>query len=93
MKKIWKSGKLVYKYWKSGKLVQKNLEICESGNLEIEPALYVAVEVCVSRFPNLFHLAFQISRFVGLALQISRMNLVKQPRNQPGNNSSGILLW
>ena len=55
--------------------------------------MYVAVEVWISRFPNLFKLTFQISKFLGLTLQISRMNLVKQPRDQPGNNSSGILLW
>ena len=55
---IWESGKLeIWKCghpetWKSGNLVLQNLEICEFGNLEIEPALYVAVEV----------LDFQISR-------------------------------
>ena len=88
---MWKSGNL--ETWKSGKLVLKILEICESGNLEIEPALYVAVEVWISRFANLFKLTFQILRFSGLTFQISRMNLAKQPRNQPSNNSSGILLW
>ena len=59
----------------------------------MEPALYVAVEVWISRCPDLFKLTFQISRFLGLTFQISRMNLVKQATNQPGNNSSGILLW
>ena len=55
--------------------------------------MYVAVEVWISRFPDLFKLTFQVSRLLGLTFQISRMNLVKQPRNQSGNNSSGILLW
>ena len=93
---ICKSGNLGLKnleIWKVSLKQSENLEICESGNLEIEPALYVADEVWISRFPDLFKLTFQISNSFdfGLTFQISRMNLVKQPRNQPGNNSSGVL--
>ena len=60
--------------WRSGNLALKNLEMWkvslkQSANLEIwefEFALYVAVGVWISKFPDLFKLAFQISRFCGV---------------------------
>ena len=81
---IWTSNLFI---WKFG-----NLEICESGNLEIESALYVAVEVWISRFLIFYSSysnfpGFQIPRFFKTNFPDFQKNLeICESRNRkPGN--------
>ena len=74
-----------------------NLRICESGNLEIEPAVYVAVEENEPGNLEIWKVSLKQSGNLRIwkfgNLEVKSVLYLKQPRNQPRNNSSGILLW
>ena len=73
------------------------VKVWKSANMEIEPALCVVVEenepgnlevwkVSLKQTGNL-----RIWKFGNL--EVKSVLYLKQPRNQPRSNSSGILLW